>query len=333
MNKYVINAQDTNQLIKNSLRNPEEESHFCSRTLEWSINSIIKDGIYDEILISYQGSIVKDFIDGLAKKSEIPIVTVPVNSYFCRVVDYFLYGKLEDDRNSMDLKKYLDNDDKIFVAHMDAFYDKSVHQDMINFNKSLVFGTNDYIIFKVNNSYYRWIADFMVLGSVEFLRQHNIRFSWNPMTPEKRKKFYQLASSNNISIGNQHLEEVKSIDGLQDGSLTLGILQHTGKVLPLDIVDIGDGNIKTPKTAHLKAFFSQNPNSGRYFLNNMVLHSVMFGRVQEQRDRLNKIIDQGKNKHLIEEFLSYYNSYFGQKILNDKEKENFYNLLKGILVE
>ena len=176
MNKYIINAQDTNQLIKNTLMNPEEETYFCSRTLEWSINSIIEDGIYEEILISYQGTMVKSFIDDLAKKSQILITTIPVYSYFCRVVDYFLYGKLEDDRNSIDLRKYLDNDDKIFVAHMDGFYDKSVHQDMINLNKPLVFGTNDYIIFKVNNSYYRWVSDNMVLGSVEFLRKHNIRF-------------------------------------------------------------------------------------------------------------------------------------------------------------
>ena len=332
MNKYIINAQDTNQLIKNTLMNPEEETYFCSRTLEWSINSIIEDGIYEEILISYQGTMVKSFIDDLAKKSQILITTIPVYSYFCRVVDYFLYGKLEDDRNSIDLRKYLDNDDKIFVAHMDGFYDKSVHQDMINLNKPLVFGTNDYIIFKVNNSYYRWIADFMVLGSVEFLRKHNIRFSWNPMTPEKRNKFYKLANSNNISIGNQHLEEVKNMDGLQDGSLTLGILQNTGKILPLDLIDIGDGNIKTSKTAHLKGFFSQDPKHHRYLLNNIVLHSVMFGRVQDQRDRLNKIIDEGQNQHLVTELLSYYNSYFGQAVLNDQEKENFYNLLQGILI-
>jgi hypothetical protein len=332
MNKYVINAQDTNQFIKNTLINPEEEVYFCSRTLEWSIKTIIEDGIYDEILISYQGNMVKNLIDELAKKSQIPIATVPVQSYFCRVVDYFLHGKSEGDKNSIDLRKYLNDDDKIFVAHMDAFYDKSVYQDMINFNKPIVFGTNDYIIFKVNNSYYRWIADFMVLGSVEFLRKHNIRFSWNPVTPEKRKKFYELANSNNISIGNRHIEQVENMDGLQDGSLTLGILQHTGKVLPMDLIDIGDGNIKTFKTAHLKAFFSQDPDHGRYLLNNIVLHSVMFGRVQHQKDRLNKIIDEGQNQHLMKELLSYYNSYFGQQILNNQEKENFYNLLKGILL-
>jgi hypothetical protein len=275
---------------------------------------------------------VKSFIDELAKKSQIPITTVPTHSYFCRVVDYFLYGKLEDDENSMDLRMYLNDEDKIFVAHMDAFYDKSVYQDMIGFNKPLVFGTNDYVIFKVNNSYYRWIADFMVLGSVEFLRKHDIRFSWNPMTPEKRKQFYELANSDNISIGNRHIEKVEAMDGLQDGSLTLGILQHTGKVLPLDLIDIGDGNIKTSKTAHLKGFFSQDINHHKYLLNNIVLHSVMFGRVQDQRDRLNKIIDEGKNQRFATELLSYYNSYFGQQILNDQEKENFYNLLKEVLI-
>ena len=171
MNKYVINAQDTNQFIKNTLMNHEEETYFCSRTLEWSVNTIIEDGIYDEILISYQGVMVKNFIDEVAKKSQIPITTVPVYSYFCRVIDYFLHGNSEDDNHPMDLRKYLNDEDSIFVAHMDAFYDKSIYQDMINFNKPLVFGTNDYIIFKVNNSYYRWIADFMVLGSVKFLRK------------------------------------------------------------------------------------------------------------------------------------------------------------------
>jgi hypothetical protein len=331
MNRYIVNAQDTNQLIKNTLMNPEEEYYFCSRTLEWSINNIIKDGIYDEILISYQGTMIKSFIDELAKKSQILITTTPVHSYFCRVVDCFLHGESTNDKYSVDLRRYLNDDDKIFVAHMDAFYDKSVHQDMISFNKPLVFGTNDYVVFKVNNSYYRWIADFMVLGSVEFLRKHNIRFSWDSMTQEKRKQFYKLANSNNISIGNKHLEEVENMDGLQDGSLTLGILQNTGKVLPLDLVDIGDGNIKTSKTAHLKGFFSQDPKQYRYILNNIVLHSVMFGRVQDQRDRLNKMIDEGQNQHLLTELLSYYNSYFGQQILNDQEKENFYNLLKGIL--
>lgn len=332
MNKYIINAQDTNQLIKSSLMNPEEETYFCSRTLEWSINSIVEDGIYEEILISYQGDMVKSFIDELAKKSQIPITTVPVHSYFCRVVDFFLHGESEGDRCSLNLQQYLRDEDKIFVAHMDAFYDKSVHQDMINFNKPIVFGTNDYTIFKVNNSYYRWIADFMVLGSVEFLRKHDIRFSWNPMTPEKRNKFYELANSNNISIGNRSIEKVEAMDGLQDGSLTLGILQNIGKVLPLDIVDIGDGNIKTSKTAHLKGFFSQDIEHHRYLLNNIVLHSVMFGRIQNQRDRLNKMINEGKHQHLVTELLSYYNSYFGQQILNDQEKENFYNLLKGILL-
>jgi hypothetical protein len=86
------------------------------------------------------------------------------------------------------------------------------------------------------------------------------------------------------------------------------------------------------KLSHLKAFFSQDPDHGRYLLNNIVLHSVMFGRVQHQRDRLNKIIDEEQNRHLMAELLSYYNSYYGQKILNDQEKENFYNLLQGILL-
>jgi hypothetical protein len=152
------------------------------------------------------------------------------------------------------------------------------------------------------------------------------------MTPERRNKFYALAKSNRIRVGHKHIENIETIDGLQDGSLTLGILQHSGQVLPLDLVDIGDGNIKTPKMAHLKGFFSQDPKHRKYLLNNMVLHAVMFGRVQDQRDRLNKIIDAGHNQYLLVELLSYYNSYFGQQILNDQEKENFYNLLKGILL-
>jgi hypothetical protein len=311
--------------------NSSEGVYFCSRTLEWSINKIIEDGIYDEILISYQGVAVKHFIDELSKKSQIPITTVPVCSYFCRVIDYLLHGK-DDSDYSMDLRSHLNDDDKIFVAHMDAFYDKSVYRDMINFDKPLVFGTNNYIVFKINNNYYKWIADFMVLGSVEFLRKHDIRFSWNPVTPERRKKFYELANTQNINIGNKHIEQVENMDGLQDGSLILGILQQTGKVLPVEAVDIGDANIKTSKIAHLKGFFSQDPISPKYLLNNIVLHSVMFGRVQDQRDRLNKIIDEGKNQYLITELPAYYNSYFGQQILNDQEKENFYNLLKGILL-
>ncbi len=332
MIKYIVNAQDTNRLIKNTLMNPEEEKYFCSRTLEWSINRIIEDEIFDEILISYQGTMVKNFIDEIAKKSQIPITTIPVHSYFCRVADYFLYGNSENDQYSIDLRKYLCDEDKIFVAHMDAFYDKSVYQNMINLNKPLVFGTNDYVVFKVNNSYYRWVADFMVLGSVEFLRKHNIRFSWNSMTTKKRNQFYQLANSNNISIGNRHIEQVENMDGLQDGSLTLGILQNIGKVLPFDLIDIGDGNIKTPKMAHLKGFFSQDPKQHHnYLLNNIILHSVLFGRINDQRVRLHKALEE-TNTEIVPSLLDYYNSYFGQQILNDQEKDNFYNLLKGILL-
>ena len=54
--------------------------------------------------------------------------------------------------------------------------------------------------------------------------------------------------------------------------------------------------------------------------------------MQDQRDRLNKIIDGGHSQHLLVELLSYYQSYFGQQILNDQEKENFNNLLNGILL-
>lgn len=333
MIKYVINAQDPNQSIRDTLSDLDEQNYFCRRTLEWSIQTIIQDNIFDELIISYKGKLTKSILEEFAKTSNIKITLIPSDRYFCRVVDDLLFGHDEENIDSVDLTSYLNGSDKIFVAHMDAFYDRSVYLNFIKFDKPIVFGTNNYIIFKINNGYYKWMADFMLLGSVDFLRKYNIRFGWNKLTSERRTKFFELSGGDNIYIGQKHINNTDNLDGLQDGSLTLGILQNKGIVSPLDVIDIGDANIRTPKTAHLKSFFSQYTNNyDAYLVNNITLHSVLFGRTDEQRVRLQKIIDENIHKSCAPAVLSYYNSFFRTNILNDQEQENFYKLLNGILI-
>jgi hypothetical protein len=333
MIKYIINAQDPNQSIRDTLPSLDEQNYFCRRTLEWSIKSIIQDEVFDELVISYKGKLTKSILEEFAKNSNIKITLIPSERYFCRVVDDLLFGHDEENIDSVNLKHHLNSEDKIFVAHMDAFYDRSLYLDFIKLDKPLVFGTNNYMVFKINNHYYKWMADFMVLGSVDFLRKYNIRFSWNKLTPEKKNNFIKLANSKDIYLNNKHIDNIDSLDGLQDGSLTLGILQNKGIVSPLDVIDVGDANIRTPKTAHLKSFFSQHTNNyDTYLVNNITLHSVLFGRTDEQRVRLQKIIDENTHKLCSSQILSYYNSFFRINILNDQEQENFYNLLNGILI-
>jgi hypothetical protein len=333
MIKYIINAQDPNQSIRDALPNLEDQSYFCRRTLEWSIQNIIKDNVFDELIVSYKGKLTKSILEEFAKTSNIRITLIPSERYFSRVVDDLLFGDDAENLDGVDLRSFINNEDKIFVAHMDGFYDKSVYLDFMRFDKPIVFGTNSYTVFRINSTYYKWIADFMVLGSVDFLRKHNIRFSWNKLTPEIKIKLFELAQTDNIFINEKHINKTDNLDGLQHGSLTLAALQFTGAVHPLDILDVGDANSRTPKTAHLKSFFSQyTSNYGTYLVNNIVLHTVMFGRIDEQRIRLQKIIDENIYKLCAPQVLSYYNSFFGQKILNDREKENFYKLLDGILL-
>lgn len=116
------------------------------------------------------------------------------------------------------------------------------------------------------------------------------------------------------------IEEIKSLDGLQDGSITLGILQNIGK-------------IKTPNCTHLKGFFSVE-TSNKFSTNNIILETVLFGKTDEQREKLKKIIDNQEHKYSIlkKDITACYYSYFGQSVLNDQEKQNFYELLKGILI-
>ena len=333
MNKYVINAQDPNQSIRDALPNLEEQDYFCRRTLEWSIKNIIQDNVFDELIISYKGELTKSILEEFSKTSDIKITLIPSDRYFSRVVDDLLFGDDTENLQGVDLRSYINNNDKIFIAHMDGFFDKSVYLDFIRFDKPMVFGTHKYVILKINNMYYKWIADHMVLGSVDFLRKYNIRFSWNTLTPEIKIRLFELAKDDDISVGQRHINTINSLDGLQEGSLTLAALQFTGVISPLDILDVGDANAKTQKTAHLKSFFSQYTNNyGTYLVNNIVLNAVMFGRIDEQKIRLQKIIEENIHKLCGPKVLSYYNSYFGQKILNDKEKENFYNLLQGVLI-
>jgi hypothetical protein len=333
MIKYIINAQDPNQSIKDTLPSLDEQNYFCRRTLEWSIQTITQDRVFDELIISYKGKLTKSILEEFAKTSNIKITLIPSDRYFSRVVDDLLFGDDEENLQGVDLRSYISNNDKIFIAHMDAFFDKSVYLDLIRFDKPVAFGTHKYIPLKINNIYYSWMADHMVLGSVDFLRKYNIRFGWNKLTSERKAKFCELSCSDNIYIGQKHINNTNSLDGLQDGSLTLGILQNKGTISPLDTIDVGDANIRTSKTAHLKSFFSQYTNNyGTYLVNNITLHSVLFGRIDEQRLRLQKIIDENMHKLCSSQILSYYNSFFRTNILNNQEQENFYNLLNGILI-
>lgn len=327
MIKYIINARPCGPFIKAVLNNnQQEEEYFCSRTLEWSLNPIIEDKVFDEIIISYDGKVCKKVIERLSEKSSIPIIAIPTSRYFNRTVDDLLFGKDIENLGGIDLKHYLDKDDKIFIAHMDAFFDKSIYQSMISFDKPMVFGTHNYVIFQIERQYYQWIADHMILGSVEFLRDHNIRFSWNKFTDEKKEYFYSLANTKNIYISGTHLSQVQNLDGLQEGSLKLAILQYLQRIDLTELIDVGDSNTITKKAVHLKAFFNPDPKSGEKFIaNNSIIQAVIFGRIQQQKDIIQKHVEHVK---IQTKLLNLYNSYFGQKILNDQEKENFHLLLQ-----
>jgi hypothetical protein len=318
MIKYIIKAVLNN--------NQQEEDYFCSRTLEWSLNPIIQDKVFDEIIISYDGKVCKETIDKLSENSKTPIITIPTSRYFNRTVDDLLFGNDPENLGGVDLKGFVNNNDKIFIAHMDAFFDKSIYQSMISFDKPMVFGTHNYVIFQIERQYYKWISDAMILGSVGFLRDHNIRFSWNKFTDEKKEYFYNLANTKNIYISGAHLSQVQNLDGLQEGSLKLAILQYLQQIDPTELIDVGDSNAITKKSVHFKAFFNPDPKSGeRFIINNSIIQAVIFGRIQEQKDIIQKHIAY---RSIQNKLLNLYNSYFGQKILNDQEKENFNLLIK-----
>ena len=330
MNKYIISARSPNDSIRKILNNKEEEDYFCTRTLEWSINPIIEDGIFDEIIISYDGKLCKEIIDKLSEKSKTPIITIPTSRYFTRTVDDVLFGNDPENLDGVDLKSFVNNNDKIFVAHMDAFYDQNIYQTMINFDRPLVFGTHNYTIFQVGRNYYKWIADNMALGSVEFLRDKNVRFSWNTFTETKKENFYKLANMQDIWISGTHLSQVKSLDGLHEGSLRLAILQYLEQINPTDLVDIGDSNIITKDGTHFKAFFNPDPKSGqRFIVNNAIIQAVIFGRVYEQAHSINQIEPQTRLSVKLK-LSDYERSYFGQKILNHQEKDNFNLLIESL---